>query len=165
MNESLYAFETVTENICRLITEARANDIEVVYIRHDDGPGSGFTKGDADWEIYSKFAPQKQERIFDKTVNSAFHMETGLSEYLQEKGEKELMICGVQTDYCIDATVKGAFERGYHIFVPGMANSTKDNDYFPRNIAYRYYNEFMWPDRYADCITMEEAVMLLKEKI
>ncbi|MCQ2982963.1 MAG: cysteine hydrolase [Treponemataceae bacterium] len=163
MNDGLYAFETVCANISRLIEESRANNVEVIFVRHDDGPGSGFSKGDADWEIYKPFAPLANEKIFEKTVNSAFHIDTGLETYLKEKGEKELMICGVQTDYCIDATVKGGFERGYHIFVPGMANSTKDNDYFPKNIAYRYYNEFMWPDRYADCITMEEAVVLLKE--
>ena len=83
MNDGLYAFETVCANIKRLIAEARANDVEVIYVRHDDGPGSGFSKGDADWEIFSEFAPQPNERIFEKTVNSAFHIETGLETYLK----------------------------------------------------------------------------------
>ena len=28
--------------------------------------------------------------------------------------------------------------------------------------SYRYYNEFLWPDRYADCVPMDKALKLLK---
>ena len=44
-NESLYAFETVKENIKKLIAEARANHIEVIYVQHDDGPGTDLDRG------------------------------------------------------------------------------------------------------------------------
>ena len=29
--------------------------------------------------------------------------------------------------------------------------------------SYRYYNEFLWPDRYADCVPMDKALELLKK--
>ena len=28
---------------------------------------------------------------------------------------------------------------------------------------YHYYNEFLWPDRYADCVPMDKALELLKK--
>lgn len=31
---------------------ARANGVEVVFVLHDDGPGTGFSVGDVDYEIY-----------------------------------------------------------------------------------------------------------------
>ena len=31
--------------------------------------------------------------------------------------------------------------------------------------SYRYYNEFLWPDRYADCVPMDKALKLLKSEV
>ena len=36
-NENLYSFETVKKNIKNLIAAARENNIEVMYVQHDDG--------------------------------------------------------------------------------------------------------------------------------
>ena len=42
VDERLYAFETFVSNIKELIRTAREQGIEVVYVQHDDGPGTGF---------------------------------------------------------------------------------------------------------------------------
>ncbi len=157
----LYEFEKVTANIKLLIAKARENNIEVIFVQHDDGPGSGFSKGDEDFEIYEEFAPQKDEKIFYKSVNSAFNPSTGLTKYLSAKNEKQIMVVGLQTDFCIDATVKSGFEQGYQMIVPAYANSTRDNSYFSKETAYHFYNDFMWPKRYAKCISMDEAIKLI----
>lgn len=162
-DERLYEFEKIRKNIKTLICEARKNDVEIVYIRHDDGPGTGFSKGDMDFEIFEEFAPEENERIFDKTVNSAFHDSTGLVEYLSEKNEKEIIIVGLQTDFCIDATIKSGFEHGYEMIVPEYTNSTFDNDYMKKDICYHYYNDFIWPDRYAECISLGAAVDMIRQ--
>ena len=49
------------------------------------------------------------------------------------------------------------------MIVPVYANSTQDNEYMTREQAYHYYNEFLWPERYADCVPMDRAVELLKK--
>ena len=76
-DERLFAFEQFKSNIKLLISEAREHRVEIVYVRHDDGPGTGFSVGDEEFEIFEEFAPAENERIFDKTVNSAFHNSTG----------------------------------------------------------------------------------------
>ncbi|MCI8304586.1 MAG: cysteine hydrolase [Lawsonibacter sp.] len=159
----LYGFEAMRANIKTLIEEARKNRVEVVYVRHDDGPGTGFSLGDEDFEIFEEFAPQVGERVFDKTVNSALHPSVGLSEYLEEKGEKRLMVVGLQTDFCIDATIKSGFDLGCEIIVPERTNSTFDNKYIKQDVAYHFYNDFLWPDRYARCVSMAEAVRMLQQ--
>jgi nicotinamidase-related amidase len=71
------------------------------------------------------------------------------------------MTIGLQTDYCIDATVKSGFERGFRMIVPAFCNTTEDNDFLTGESSYRYYNEQMWRDRYASCISLEDAKNLL----
>ena len=161
-DERLYAFETVRDNIKKLIATARENGVEVVYVQHDDGPGTDLDKGKDNYEIYDEFAPINGERRFEKSVNSAFHPMTGLTEYLLAKGEKDIITIGVSTDYCMDATIKSGFEKGFNIYVPSYTNSTYDNPYFDKETAYKYFNEFMWGTRYAKMITVDQAIELLR---
>ena len=58
---------------------------------------------------------------------------------------------------------EAGFEHGLHMIVPAYANSTQDNEYMTREQAYHYYNEFLWPERYADCVPMDRALELLKK--
>lgn len=161
-NQALYVFETVKENIKKLIAAARENNVEVVYVQHDDGPGSDLEKGTDNYEVYEEFAPRSNEKRFEKNVNSAFHPMTGLTEYLQSRGEKDIITIGVSTDYCMDATIKSGFEKGFNLYVPAYTNSTYDNPYFDKETAYKYFNEFMWGPRYAKIITVGQAIQLLK---
>ena len=161
-DERLYAFETVRNNIKQLITIARENNVEVVYVQHDDGQGTELDKTADNYEIYEEFAPREDEKRFEKNVNSAFHPMTGLTEYLKSKGEKDIITIGVSTDYCMDATIKSGFEKGFNMLVPSYTNSTYDNPYFDKETAYKYYNEFMWGRRYAKIITVEQAIQLLQ---
>ena len=156
-NSELYQFDLFESCVKKLIYKARHNDIEVIFVRHDDGVGNELTKGKDGFEIYEGFQPADDEIIFDKNVNSAFK-DTGLLEYLQEKGEKEIIITGLQTDYCIDATVKCGFEHGFHVIIPATTNTTVDNVFMTAEQSYRYHNEFMWPRRYAECIPYEEML-------
>lgn len=163
-NEKLYLFETIKKNIKQLITLARENNVEVVYVQHDDGPGTDLDKSADNYEIYEEFAPRDGEKRFEKNVNSAFHPMTGLTEYLQSKGEKDIIAIGVSTDYCMDATVKSGFEKGFNIIIPEYTNSTYDNPYFDKEAAYHYFNDFMWNKRYAKVISFEQATELLQSK-
>ena len=163
VDERLYEFRKFVGNIKKLIGAAREQGIEVIYVQHDDGPGTGFSIGDDEFEVYSEFQPMPDEKRFIKSVCSSFKKESGLLEYLTAKEEKDVMICGIMTDFCINATVEAGFEHGLHMIVPAYANSTQDNEYMTREQAYHYYNEFLWPERYADCVPMDRALELLKK--
>ncbi len=53
-NENLYLFETIKKNIKQLISLARENSVEVVYVQHDDGPGTDLDKSADNYEIYEE---------------------------------------------------------------------------------------------------------------
>lgn len=154
VTDELYALELLIENVARLIRLARMNGIEVLYIRHDDREDTSIH--DPDLDIYEGFAPAPGERVIVKRFNSAFR-QTELATYLDKLGERQLMVTGIMTDYCIDATIKSGFERGYEIIVPANANTCSGNDYMSAETTYRYFNQMMWPRRYARCVSMEEA--------
>lgn len=158
---ALYAYEAFMSNVQQLIAAARKNGVEVIYVRHDDGAGQPLSKGMPGYDVHPAFAPLPGERIFDKTVNSPFR-DSGLLEYLQDKGETTLIVTGLQTDYCIDATVKCGFEHGFRIIVPAHANTTVDNPFMSAEISCRYHNEFIWNNRYAVCLPMDNALQLME---
>lgn len=161
-DEELYAYDTFMDRTARLINSARKNHVEVIYFQHDAGPESGLSTGDADFEIVDQVAPEKGEKVFVKTINSCFGNKA-FTEYLKQQEDKHLMIIGLQTNWCIDCTVKSAFERGYEVIIPEGANSTFDNDYMTGETTYRYYNEEIWPGSFADCVTFDEAIAMLSK--
>ncbi len=157
MNEELYNYEVFKNNIKTMIQVARVQHIEVIFVRHDDGVNNKLTKGKDGFEIVDDFKPLSNEFIFDKNVNSPFK-DSGLLTYLRSKDVNEIIVVGLQTEYCIDATVKCAFEYGFDVYVPAYCNSTTHNNYMSKEESYRYYNEFIWKNRYAKCITLQEMI-------
>lgn len=161
VNKTLYNFESFVENIKKLIGVAKEKQKEIIYVIHDDGAESELTQGKIGFEIYDEFQSKGEEKIFIKTVNSAFK-DTGLKEYLKNKDEREIIIVGLQTDKCIDATIKSGFENNFNIYFTKETNSTVDNEYLSGEKTVEYYNEFIWNNRYGKLISMEEAINKLK---
>lgn len=151
-----YNERELIKNIKTLLKSARENNREVIYIRHDDGKGSELERGSYGWEIYKEIGPRDGEKIFEKEYNSAFH-KTGLKEYMDSKGIGKLILVGMQTEYCIDATCKSAFDLEYEIIMPEGTNTTYDNEYLSGEKLYEYYNYKIWKNRFAKIIAVDEA--------
>lgn len=158
----LYDAEAFMDRNIRLIEAARKNNVEVIFVQHDAGEGSGFSVGDEDFEIDPRVAPKDGEKVFVKTINSCFG-NTDFKAYMEQQEDKRLMVIGLQTNYCIDATVKSAFERGFDVIVPEGTNSTFDNNYMTGETTVAYYNEDVW-DGVADLPTFEEAMEMIEGK-
>ena len=62
----------------------------------------------------------------------------------------------------VDATIKCGFEHSFKMIVPENANSTFDNAFMTGEQSYKYYNEFMWKSRYAECISVDETIERMK---
>lgn len=69
---------------------------------------------------------------------------------------------GLQTEYCIDATCKSAFDYGYKIIIPEETNTTFANDYLSGEKLYEFYNYKIWNKRFADVISVEEVIKILE---
>lgn len=162
IKEHPYNEEKVIGNIKKLISIARDSNKEVIYVRHDDGVGEELEYGADGWQIYHEIAPHQDEKIFEKKYNSAF-FKTGLKEYLETKKIDTIVLMGLQTEYCIDATLKSAFDNGYNIIIPEQSNTTFDNEFLSGEKLYEFYNYKIWNNRFAKVLSVEEVSKLLKE--
>ena len=160
-DEELYDAEAFMDRNIRLIDAARKNNVEVIFVQHDAGEGSGFSIGDEDFEIDPRVAPKEGEKVFVKTINSCFGNKE-FKAYMEQQEDKRLMVIGLQTNYCIDATVKSAFERGFEVIVPEGTNSTFDNAYMTGETTVAYYNEDVW-DGVAELPTFDEAMEMIEK--
>ena len=129
-----FAIDEIIENIKNLIEVSRENNAEVIYVQHNGKVGSEIEPNSDGWQIYEKIKPNPNEKIFFKNYNSAFK-ETNLHEYLKSRDINDLIITGMQTDYCIDTTVKVAFECGFKLIIPEKTNTTFDNGNISEMIA------------------------------
>ena len=157
----LYAYESFMDRTVRLVRAARKSGVEVVFVQHDAGPGSGLTVGEEDFEIVDEARPEPGEKVFIKKINSCFG-NPEFRQYMEQLEDKRVMIIGLQTNYCIDATVKSAFERGFDVIIPEGTNSTFDNNYMTGETTVRYYNEDVW-EELVDAVTLEEALDMFSE--
>jgi nicotinamidase-related amidase len=51
-----------------------------------------------------------------------------------------LVICGMQTEFCVDTAVRGAYERGYKVVLLGDAHTTFDTQLLPAADIIAHHN-------------------------
>ena len=105
-----------------LLARARDAGAPVVYVRHDGGP-TELTPGTPEWEIASEIAPRANEPIVDKRFPDAFR-ETNLAEVLSGIGADRVVVAGMQTEFCIDATIRESERRGYGVTLVADGHAT-----------------------------------------
>lgn len=157
-----YNRENVISNIKKLVQTSRDNEVEVIYIQHSDEIGGELEENCDGWQIYKEVAPISGEKIINKNYNSAFKGTT-LKEYLDSRGINKLIITGMQTEYCIDTTVKVAFEYGFEIIVPEETNTTFNNGNMLAKDLYEYYNFNIFKNRFASVESMDNTIARLKQ--
>lgn len=160
VKENPFNKESTIKNINLLIEECRAKNIEVIYVRHDGGPGDELEAGSKGWQIYDEIAPINGEKIIEKRYNSAFR-NTELKSYLDKKDVDTIILVGMMTEYCMDATCKVAFEHGFNLIIPEETNTTCDNEYMSGKEIYEYYNFKIWKNRFAKLEKVQELISSL----
>ena len=157
MEEHPYQEEILIENLQKLIAYSRNNGIEIVYVRHIDEQGTELEEGSEGFQIFHKITPLDTDKIFNKRFNSAFR-KTGLKEYLDSKNIRKIILTGMQTEYCIDATLKSAFDLDYEVINPEDTTSTVDNPYLTGKQLHEYFQYAIWNNRFAKVIPLEELL-------
>ena len=149
-------------NIASLIAACRGSGVEVVYVQHDGKPGEDEEPGTPGWEIAADIRPGPGERVVRKRFNSAFR-ETDLRAYLEDRGVGTLLVVGIQTEYCVDTTIRVAFEHGFEVVVPEMTNSTFDSGGLTAAQIHHLINRRILAGRFARAMSLEETRSLVAE--
>jgi len=117
--------DAVIERINALSARARAAGVPVVLIQHEeaDGPLQHGTDG---WQLAQRLVTDAGDLRLRKTACDSFH-HTELQERLQERDVTQLVVCGLQSEFCVDATVRRALALGYPVVLVEDGHSTLDN--------------------------------------
>ena len=93
----------------------------------DHGPmGRILVSGEPGAEIVPELAAMPGELVIDKPGKGAFYA-TSLSQWLDERGIRQLVFAGVTTEVCVQTTMREANDRGYQCLLAEDATES----YFP----------------------------------
>jgi nicotinamidase-related amidase len=134
-----YEGEAMVARIRSLIERARAAGKPVFFIQHDGGPGDTLDRAGPGFAYRPELAPRAGDPVIVKRYCSGFQ-ETDLQARLQAAAVKDLAICGMQTEYCVDTTLRAAFERGYRVTLVADGHSTFDNESLSARDIIRHHN-------------------------
>lgn len=121
----VYKGEDILANIGKLLEKARAVKVPIIYVQHTESDDKPMGKGKPGWHIHPQIAPSVQDVIVLKHTPSSFY-KTGLQDELSSRNITKLVVAGLQTECCVDTTVRHAFCLGYDVVLVKDANSTYD---------------------------------------
>ncbi|AWA40261.1 cysteine hydrolase [Pseudomonas fluorescens] len=115
----------VIDTINGLSARARQSGVPVVLIQHNE-KDSPFAHGAEGWQLAKGLSTAPGDLRVDKTANDSFY-QTNLQKLIPREDFDRLVICGMQTDYCVNATVRQAHQLGYDVELAADAHTTVDN--------------------------------------
>lgn len=126
---ALVGSDKASENARLLLDRFRADSLPLIHIQHIAArPTATFflpnTKGA---EIHDNVKPLGQEKVIVKHYPNSFR-ETELLDYLKSKNITDLVICGMMTHMCVDATARAAKDFGFNLVLIGDACATKNQE-------------------------------------
>ena len=124
-------FDALLENVRSIQAAARRNGAALYHFayvvdpadaadtfhpRMPDGTAVFSNKGHPWTEICAEVAPQNAERLIVKTEASAFGAASPAQE-MKRAGVEWVLVAGVWTEACVDATVKDAIRAGFRVLL------------------------------------------------
>jgi nicotinamidase-related amidase len=97
----------------------------VVIVQHEE-PDSSFERGSPGWKLARLLDTAKDDILVSKKTPDSFH-DTTLLQTLQDHSVGGLIVCGLQSDYCIDSTTRRAMALGYNVQLVQDGHSTEGN--------------------------------------
>jgi len=111
--------ESASANAALVLKKFRESGQLVVHVRHNAKMLA---------EIYPDVAPLDNEKVITKSYANSFR-DTDLLDFLQKNGIERLIICGMMTHMCVEATTRAAADLGFQCIVIADACTTRDLKY------------------------------------
>ncbi len=107
-----------------LLTRARSAGALVVHIQNDGPEGSPDEPGTEGWELV--FPPVPGELAVRKTEPDVFIADACLASALTARGVDRVVVAGMQSNYCIAQTSRGALRHSFTVLLASGAHATYD---------------------------------------
>jgi nicotinamidase-related amidase len=145
-DDAAFGIDSVIGKANALSGRARASRSPVILIQHeeDDGP---LQFGHEGWALAEGLVTAAEDiRVRKRTPNS-FHG-TELHQLLQDRGVTRVVICGLQTEFCVDTTVRQALPLGYGVTLVSDAHSTSDGALRAEQVIAHHNRTLRWMTSY-----------------
>ena len=107
-------FEEIAKNLLETYRDLK---LPVIHVQHISVEKlSPLRPGQEEVEFIPGFEPQPGERVFKKSVNSAF-IGTDLEVYLKSQDIKTLVMVGFTSDHCVSTSARMASNLGFTVII------------------------------------------------
>jgi nicotinamidase-related amidase len=115
----------IAERVNRLVALARAAGEPVVWVLHTEPGSEGvFDPASGHVRLFQELdGPRPGEPVIHKTSHNAFTT-TNLQQFLTEAGIRELRVCGIRTEQCVETTTRVGSDLGYRMVFVTDATAT-----------------------------------------
>ena len=123
------------KNARLILDDFRSKGLPIVHVQHiATRPTATFFIPDTlGADIFVDVRPFDDEKLIIKHYPNSFR-ETDLLEYLQSLDISQLVICGMMTHMCVDATTRAAKDFGFECTLISDACATKDLEIEDRHV-------------------------------
>ena len=117
---------SVREALEDLLLRARRAGALVVHVQNDGPPGEPDEPGTDGWQLV--FPVSADELIVRKDQSDAFAANPALARELADKEITEVVIAGMQSNYCVAESSRGALKQGLQAILASGAHATYDEN-------------------------------------
>jgi nicotinamidase-related amidase len=135
------AFESgrVIQHINQVSRKLREAGALVVLIQHES-VGGPLDYGTPGWQLAEGLDTAASDALVRKRATDSFH-NTPLHDVLRARVIDHLVICGFQSEFCVDTTTRRALALGYPVTLVADGHSTMDNSTLSAAQITAHHNE------------------------
>jgi nicotinamidase-related amidase len=104
--------DELVDRLAELIATARARGVPVIAVQQT-GP-AGTTSGSPGWQLSPGLGVTDTDLRIEKSATDSFYG-TDLADLLAARNVDTVVLAGVATDYCVDATARSALSHGLNV--------------------------------------------------
>ena len=121
--DGAWQIDRVVSNVSALLDRAHRARVPVVYMQHCHAAYTDMMRGSPGWAIHAPIAPSRGDHVLEKTASDSFYR-TELDALLKRLGVKRVVVTGMQSEYCVDATCRAALSHGFDVTLVADGHTT-----------------------------------------
>ena len=134
----VFEAQKIIERINSLSRNAREESIPVVVVQHEAESGV-MAHGSEGWQFAHGLILESTDVVLRKTTADSFH-KTELHPLLAGLEIEHLVVCGMQSDFCVDTTIRRALALGFSVTLVSDAHSTLPNEHLSAQQIIAHHN-------------------------
>ncbi len=148
--------EAMVARLAAVLQRARDAKIPVFFVQQIGAPGNRLEPSGDGFAWREELTPLPGESVTQKHYCNAFQA-TDLETTLREAGIGRLVVGGLQSEFCVNTAVLGAFERGFQVTLIADGHSTFDTPVLSAAQIIAHHNQTLSSGMFAKLITADQA--------